>query len=106
MKIGHPADKTLPLQPSTTSQAASADSAKAAHAPAAPTPAIGASAKVEISSTASTLLAGGSSAEFDSAKVGRISDAVAAGTFKPNPEAIADKLISNARELLGKVKPG
>ncbi len=30
--------------------------------------------------------------------------AIAGGTFKVNPEAIADKLIANAQELLTQVK--
>ena len=44
------------------------------------------------------------SAEFDAEKVSRISDAISKGEFKINPEAIADKLISNAQELLTKAK--
>ena len=63
------------------------------------------SATVALSSTASTLLSGGTSAEFDADKVARHrSGAIAAGTFKINPEAIADKLIANAQELLTKVQ--
>ncbi len=108
MKIGNPVDKpALPAQGSAaaadaaakTAQAGSASAAAgAAASAAAPDP----SAKVELSSTASTLLSG--SADFDADKVTRISDAIAAGTFKVNPEVIADKLISNAQELLTKVK--
>jgi negative regulator of flagellin synthesis FlgM len=41
-------------------------------------------------------------AGFDGAKVERISKAIRAGTFKVNPEAIADKLIANAAELLSR----
>ena len=33
-----------------------------------------------------------------------MSDAIANGTFKVNADAIADKLIANAQELLTKVK--
>ena len=39
---------------------------------------------------------------FDSAKVDRIAGAIRDGKFKINAEAIADKLIVNAEELLGK----
>jgi negative regulator of flagellin synthesis FlgM len=39
---------------------------------------------------------------FDTKKVERIATAIRAGTFKVNPEAIADKLISNATELLAR----
>ena len=55
-------------------------------------------------SRASTLLSGGTSGEFDADKVARMSQAIASGTFKVNPGAIADKLIANAQELLSKVQ--
>ena len=106
MKIGHPADQPV-NQPVASGHAA--DSAKAG-SPAesvgtagAAAAAADASAKVELSSTASALLASGPG-EFDSGKVDRIGEAIANGTFKVNPEAIADKLIANAQELLAKVK--
>jgi negative regulator of flagellin synthesis FlgM len=38
---------------------------------------------------------------FDSAKVDRIAQAIRDGRFTVNAEAIADKLIANAQELLG-----
>ena len=102
MKIGHPADKPLPA-PAAGTPAAPAEAAKTTTgAPAA----VGAdaSATVALSSTASTLLSAGSASEFDADKVGRISAQIADGTFKINPEAIADKLIANAQELLSKVR--
>lgn len=63
-----------------------------------------ASAQVALSSTATTLLsdAQGAAAEFDSAKVERISRAIEQGEFKIDAGAIADKLIANAAELLNK----
>ena len=63
-----------------------------------------ASATVALSSTASTLLSTGAAGEFDADKVARIAGQIADGTFKINPEAIADKLIANAQELLSKVQ--
>ena len=62
------------------------------------------SAHVELSSAAG-LLASDSSTDgsFDAEKVERIAQAIRDGKFKVNPEAIADKLIANAKELLGKV---
>ncbi|WP_395699006.1 flagellar biosynthesis anti-sigma factor FlgM [Aquabacterium sp.] len=57
------------------------------------------SAKVELSAGA-LLGAGGTDAVFDADKVKRISDAIRDGKFQVNPEAIADKLIANAHELL------
>ena len=62
------------------------------------------SATVELSSTAATLLSGGASAEFDAEKVARMTKRSPAARFKINADAIADKLIANAQELLIKVK--
>jgi len=104
MKIGHPADKPMPA-PAAGTPAAPADAGAKASAGAQPAGAatVDASATVALSSTASTLLSGGASGEFDADKVARISAQLADGSFKVNPEAIADKLIANAQELLAKV---
>jgi len=105
MKIGHPADKPLPA-PAAGTPAAPAEAATKANAGVQPAAAahVDASATVALSSTASSLLSGGSAAEFDADKVARISAQLADGSFKVNPEAIADKLIANAQELLAKVQ--
>ena len=105
MKIGHPANKP-PAASATGTPAPAADVAKTTPTPKhAPTAApVDPSSTVALSSTASTLLSSGASADFDADKVAQISGAIANGTYKVNPEAIADKLISNAQELLGKVK--
>ena len=60
------------------------------------------SAHVELSSTASVLAGQASDPAFDSAKVERIAQAIRDGKFTINAEAIADKLIVNAEELLGR----
>lgn len=39
-------------------------------------------------------------APFDAEKVAQVKAAIAAGEFKVNPEAIADKIIKEAKELL------
>ncbi|MEY4748419.1 MAG: hypothetical protein RIQ60_633 [Pseudomonadota bacterium] len=62
------------------------------------------SAKVQLSNTAKALL-DGADGGFDQAKVDRVRQAIADGSYKVNHEAIADKLIANAQELLGKVAP-
>ena len=103
MKIGNPAEKSAPAVAGNGAPAANGN-APAGAATAIPAQA-DASAKIQLSNTASTLLTGGTTAEFDTEKVARISKAIDNGTFKINPKAIADKLISNAQELLGKVQP-
>ena len=60
------------------------------------------STQVELSATASALSDEGADPAFDAAKVERIAQAIRDGKFSVNHEAIADKLISNAQELLGR----
>lgn len=111
MKIGNPADKPPVAAPvgrdSATSQPSKAGAAGAAGATGVAGAAgaeASASAKIELSSTAASLLSGGTSSEFDADKVARLSQAIGNGTFKVDADAIADKLIANAQELLTKVK--
>jgi negative regulator of flagellin synthesis FlgM len=77
-----------------------------APAPGAATPAkpvAEASAQVALSASAKLLATADAEAgSFDGAKVERISQAIRDGKFTVNAEAIADKLIVNAEELLGK----
>ena len=103
MKIGHPADKPLPA-PAAGTPAAPGEATRTTQGVRATGAAqVDASATVALSSTASTLLSSGVHAEFDADKVARITGQLADGSFKVNPEAIADKLIANAQELLVKV---
>ena len=99
MKIGHPADHTV-LAPSSAGSTAATEATAAAGAAALPAVA-DPSIKVELSNAAS-LMSAGSAPEFDAAKVSRISQAIADGSFKVNPDVIADRLIANAQELLSK----
>ena len=103
MKIGNPADKP-PVAAPVGRDNATAASSKAGAPAAAAEAAASASAKIELSSTAASLLSGGTSNEFDADKVARLSQAIGNGTFKVDANAIADKLIANAQELLTKVK--
>jgi negative regulator of flagellin synthesis FlgM len=57
------------------------------------------SAKVTLSNTASSLL-GGADPTFDAKKVESVKQSIDDGSYKVDPEVIADKLISNAKELL------
>jgi negative regulator of flagellin synthesis FlgM len=91
MKIG-PLDPKAPVAPVASERpAAPARAARPAGEEA--------SAQVELSSTA---LAADTSADFDAEKVERIAQAIRDGKFQVNAEAIADKLIANAQELLSR----
>ena len=95
MKIG-PLDNSKQVTPAVTERKA-AGGAKPAGGASEP------SAKVQLSDTLTQLAAGGNDGVFDTAKVERISNAIRDGKFTVNAEAIADKLISNAQELLSNV---
>ena len=60
------------------------------------------SAKVELSAAASALANGVADGTFDASKVERIARAVREGQYQVNPEAIADQLLANARDLLAR----
>lgn len=60
------------------------------------------SAQVALSPAASALAGTGTDPAFDTAKVERVAQAIRDGKFTVNAEAIADKLIVNAEELLGR----
>ncbi|NCN71470.1 MAG: flagellar biosynthesis anti-sigma factor FlgM [Rhodoferax sp.] len=57
---------------------------------------------VSVSSLARSLEASnrGETPDVDTAKVEAVRNAIAQGTYAVNPEAIADKLLSNAQEML------
>ena len=102
MKIGSPADKPLPA-PAVGTPAAPAEGAKAAPVHATGAGPVDASATVALRAPLDPALAGAAS-EFDSKTVARTAGHIADGSLKANPEAIADKLIANAQELLSKVQ--
>ncbi len=62
-----------------------------------------ASAQVAISATAAKLSSVGDGT-FDAAKVDRIAQAITEGKFTVDARNIANKLIANAQELLGRAK--
>lgn len=98
MKIGNLEPKAPVASVGQERKAPAAGQAPAAGAGAA---AGEASAKVQLSDTASMLVQD-STPEFDAEKVKRIAQAIRDGKYEINAEAIADKLIGNAQELLGK----
>jgi negative regulator of flagellin synthesis FlgM len=63
------------------------------------------STQVELSPEASMLSQASQDPSFDQAKVERIAQAIRDGSFSINPGAIADKLLSNAQEVLGRSQP-
>jgi negative regulator of flagellin synthesis FlgM len=65
-------------------------------------PAAEPSAQVALSPAASLLGKVSDDPAFDAAKVERIAAAIREGKYQINAEAIADKLIVNAEELLGR----
>lgn len=91
MKIGH-LEAKAPVQPAAGDRAAAAKPGKAGTEEA--------SAQVELSAAATALSS--DNADFDAEKVARIAQAIREGKFTINAEAIADKLIANAHDLLGK----
>jgi negative regulator of flagellin synthesis FlgM len=91
MKIGPLDIKPLPTTPVAESKGT---------APA--QPAAEPSAKVALSSQATLAGNEASRADFDADKVERIAQAIREGRFQIDAEAIADKLIANAQELLPK----
>jgi len=63
------------------------------------------STQVELSPEAAMLSDAAQDPTFDQAKVDRIAQAIRDGSFSINPGAIADKLLSNAQEVLGRSRP-
>jgi negative regulator of flagellin synthesis FlgM len=98
MKIGHLENKAATAAVTERKPGAAATPAAAAAGDG-----VEASAKVALSTTVSQLAAGGTEGVFDAEKVQRISEAIRDGKFTVNADAIADKLIANAQELLGAV---
>jgi negative regulator of flagellin synthesis FlgM len=91
MKIG-----PLDIKPPVSTPAAERKGTAATTAAAEP------SARVELSSRTALAGSDASRADFDAEKVERIAQAIRDGTFRIDAEAIADKLIANAQELLPK----
>ncbi len=59
---------------------------------------------VTVSTLVRSMEAGGEASDIDTAKVNSVRQAIAQGTYKVNPEAIADKLLSNAQEMLKRTR--
>lgn len=100
MKIGQPSDKQLPS--SMAAQAAPARSHQIDKRTAGDSPKAGVA--VTVSSLARSLSASssGDMPDVNLDKVQAMKAAISAREFTVNPEAIADKLLSNAQEMLSR----
>ena len=66
--------------------------------------AAGSGVPVTVSATARSLEVSSAGTGIDEAKVAAVKAAIADGTFSVNAGAIADKLLSNAQEILSRVR--
>jgi negative regulator of flagellin synthesis FlgM len=103
MKIGHLDKNNGAATPVATERKGTSGTTSAQNAPAAASGAAVPESSTQVALSAGAqatgaLGAGGS--DFDAEKVQRIAQAIREGRFTVNPEAIADKLIANAQELL------
>ena len=105
MKIGQPSDNSVQNHTGNTaaSQKPAPTPSATAAASAAPT-----ARSAGVAVTVSTLARGlektgrGEAADIDTQKVAAVRSAIQQGTYVVNPEAIADKLLSNAQEMLNR----
>ncbi|MDE2592708.1 MAG: flagellar biosynthesis anti-sigma factor FlgM [Burkholderiales bacterium] len=96
MKIGNPIDKATGSSSShRTEGATTTSSGKTSSLDGG----VSQSAKVSLSPMATSLFSGSDPA-FDAGKVDKVKQSIDDGTYKVDPEVIADKLISNAKDLL------
>jgi negative regulator of flagellin synthesis FlgM len=82
-------------------ESAAAGATAAAGAAAKPQASAGVTVSLSASTTQALSGAGNSSDVFNAEKVETMKQAIANGTFQVNAEAIADKMLSNAAEMLG-----
>jgi negative regulator of flagellin synthesis FlgM len=101
MKIGQSTDITIPVSQTTPPNAPKAGEEAAATAK---STASSAGVSVSVSNLARSLEKPDVSApgDVDTAKVDKVKAAIQDGTYVVNPEAIADKLLANAQELLNR----
>lgn len=107
MKIGQPSDNSIQVH--SGNAAAVQKAAQGANAgTAASTNAAQGTRAAGVAVTVSTLARGleragrGEAADIDTQKVAAVRSAIADGSYVVNPEAIADKLLSNAQEMLNR----
>lgn len=103
---GAEAGRATPTNNTTPSTPATPDAVSSGPTRATGVAAQDAASQVALSSTASTLMSSSVSSDdtVDMDKVNRIAAAIRNGEFSINAGVIADKLIANTAELLGKVQ--
>jgi len=98
MKVGQPNHGAIaPATPSGTGAAKPGTGAAAAGAASPHSPGVAVSVSAQTRQLSSTQRG---DADMDMDKVNAVAQAIQNGTFKVNPEAIADKLLANAQEML------
>lgn len=107
MKIGQTPDNTIQIQLGNAANAQKAEQ-KASASTAASSGASQSTRSAGVAVTVSTLARGlektgrGEAADIDTQKVASVRAAIEDGTYVVNPEAIADKLLFNAQEMLNR----
>ncbi len=106
MKITQPIDTTAIASQHATAAAKNGPAASLLAKTSATKGVQSAGVAVTVSTMARSLEAANKSQspDIDMAKVNSVRSAIAQGTYKVNPEAIADKLLSNAQEMLSRVR--
>jgi negative regulator of flagellin synthesis FlgM len=87
--------------PQKTADRAPAGAGSAVAAAAQPQASAGVTVSLSMSTTQALSGSGSTSDVFNAEKVGAIKQAIDNGSFQVNAEAIADKMLSNAAEMLG-----
>ncbi|MEK9803984.1 MAG: flagellar biosynthesis anti-sigma factor FlgM [Curvibacter sp.] len=103
MKVGQPADMPKVTSPAQQAGAGAAAPAKKEAAATATSTASSAGVAVTVSASVRSLEQanrGESAADVDMDKVNAVRQAIEDGSYVVNPEAIADKLLANAQEML------
>ena len=93
MKIGPLENKPAPAPAGAARKPTAGEAAAASSSPEP-------SAKVELSAAASVIANGLADGSFDAQKVERLTRAIRDGHYQIDPQAIAERLLANAREML------
>ncbi|MFZ3128165.1 MAG: flagellar biosynthesis anti-sigma factor FlgM [Rhodoferax sp.] len=105
MKIGHPSDiqaSVTQSQSPAAQKSAQGSSAAAAANAAQSTRSAGVAVTVSTAARGLEKSSRNEAADIDTQKVASVRAAIQDGTYVVNPEAIADKLLSNAQEMLNR----